>query len=384
MLQNNFGAVIVAAGSSRRMGASQSKVLMNLAGRPVLSYSLDALCACPLIARLAVVCRDEDREKIEKIAAASPKQVELIAGGPERQDSVLNGIHVLEDCDYLLIHDGARPLVTSNLVQAVCEDALQYGASAAAVRVKDTCKLVDEEGFVLETPPREKLMSVQTPQAFERALYLYAAERAASSGRTFTDDCQLVEAAGGRVHLVQGDYKNLKITTPEDLLSAEAFLAGEKKMRIGSGYDVHRLTEGRALILGGVKIPFEKGLLGHSDADVLAHAVADALLGAAALGDIGKLFPDTEERYRGADSLLLLSEVCRRVRESGHEIKNIDATVMAQRPKLAPYILQMREKLAETCGITTEQISVKATTEEGMGFTGSGEGMSATAVCLLS
>ena len=136
MLQNNFGAVIVAAGSSRRMGASQSKVLMNLAGRPVLSYSLDALCACPLIARLAVVCRDEDREKIEKIAAASPKQVELIAGGPERQDSVLNGIHVLEDCDYLLIHDGARPLVTSNLVQAVCEDALQYGASAAAVRVK--------------------------------------------------------------------------------------------------------------------------------------------------------------------------------------------------------------------------------------------------------
>ena len=155
-------------------------------------------------------------------------------------------------------------------------------------------------------------------------------------------------------------------------------------MRIGSGYDVHRLTEGRALILGGVKIPFEKGLLGHSDADVLAHAVADALLGAAALGDIGKLFPDTEERYRGADSLLLLSEVCRRVRESGHEIEKIDATVMAQRPKLAPYILQMREKLAETCGITTEQISVKATTEEGMGFTGSGEGMSASAVCLLS
>lgn len=154
-------------------------------------------------------------------------------------------------------------------------------------------------------------------------------------------------------------------------------------MRIGHGYDVHRLVEGRRLILGGVEIPWKKGLLGHSDADVLAHAVADALLGAAALGDIGKLFPDTDPAYEGADSLLLLAEVCRVVREKGYEIENIDATILAQAPKLRPHIDVMREKLAGACGISTGQVSVKATTEEGLGFTGAGEGIAVHSVCLL-
>ena len=184
--------------------------------------------------------------------------------------------------------------------------------------------------------------------------------------------------------MTPGDYRNLKLTTPEDRLAARAYLGKEQKtVRIGSGYDVHKLVKDRKLILGGVEIPFEKGLLGHSDADVLAHAIADALLGAAALGDIGKLFPDNDPKYEGADSLVLLEQVCILLREKGYAIGNVDATVIAQKPKLAPWIPQMRENLAKACGISTSAVSVKATTEEGLGFTGSGEGIAATAVCLL-
>ena len=184
--------------------------------------------------------------------------------------------------------------------------------------------------------------------------------------------------------MTPGDYRNLKLTTPEDRLAARAYLGkGQKTVRIGSGYDVHKLVEDRKLILGGVEIPFEKGLLGHSDADVLAHAIADALLGAAALGDIGKLFPDNDPKYEGADSLVLLEQVCVLLREKGYAIGNVDATVIAQKPKLAPWIPQMRENLAKACGIPGSAVSVKATTEEGLGFTGSGEGIAATAVCLL-
>lgn len=203
---------------------------------------------------------------------------------------------------------------------------------------------------------------------------------------SYTDDCQLIEAAGGRVRLTLGDYKNIKLTTPEDRVTARAYLGEqkeEKTMRIGSGYDVHRLVEGRKLILGGVDVPYERGLLGHSDADVLAHAITDALLGAAALGDIGKLFPDNDPQYEGADSLALLGRVCALLGEKGYSIGNIDATVIAQRPKLAPHIPQMRENLAKACGIALPQVSVKATTEEGLGFTGSGDGIAASAVCLL-
>ncbi len=315
------------------------------------------------------------------------KPVAVVPGGQERQDSVLQGVETLSpELPYLLIHDGARPFVTPEMVEAVCKDAVAFGAATAAVPSKDTCKLSDGQGFVESTPPRERLMAIQTPQAFEREMYLYALRKAQSAGVSYTDDCQLIEAAGGRVRLTQGDYKNIKLTTPEDRVTARAYLGEqkeEKTMRIGSGYDVHKLVEGRKLILGGVDVPYEKGLLGHSDADVLAHAIADALLGAAALGDIGKLFPDNDPQYEGADSLVLLGRVCALLVEKGYSIGNIDATVIAQRPKLAPHIPQMRENLAKACGIASSQVSVKATTEEGLGFTGSGEGIAASAVCLL-
>jgi len=387
-VEGQFGAVIVAAGKSTRMEGGTSKVLEDLGGKPVLLYSFMTLAQSPWVGELCVVCREEDLDQVRALLVGKTrKPVAVVPGGQERQDSVLQGVEALSpELPYLLIHDGARPFVAPEMVEAVCKDAVAYGAATAAVPSKDTCKLSNGQGFVESTPPRERLMAIQTPQAFEREMYLYALRKAQSAGVSYTDDCQLIEAAGGRVRLTLGDYKNIKLTTPEDRVTARAYLGEqkeEKTMRIGSGYDVHRLVEGRKLILGGVDVPYERGLLGHSDADVLAHAITDALLGAAALGDIGKLFPDNDPQYEGADSLALLGRVCALLGEKGYSIGNIDATVIAQRPKLAPHIPQMRENLAKACGIALPQVSVKATTEEGLGFTGSGDGIAASAVCLL-
>lgn len=384
-INGKFGAIVAAAGGSVRMGGGASKVLRQLDGTPVLRYSLLAMEQCGEIAEIVVVCREGDRPAAEKAARGVTLPVRFVIGGNERQESVQAGEEALSpELEYLLIHDGARPLVTPEVIRRVCKDAMEYGAATAAVPVKDTCKLGGE--FVESTPPRERLFAVQTPQAFRRDMYLYALDRAEDDGKRYTDDCQLIEAAGGRVRLTPGDSRNIKLTTPEDMLAAEAFLGQrreDRRMRVGYGYDVHRLVEGRKLILAGVDIPFERGLLGHSDADVLTHAVADALLGAAALGDIGRLFPDSDPRYAGADSLKLLGEVCRVLKENGYAIGNLDCTLIAQRPKIAPYIQRMRENLANACGVDVEQISVKATTEEGLGFTGSEEGMAASAVALV-
>lgn len=387
MEQAKFGAVLLAAGNSTRMGGSRSKVLEELGGRPALCRSLEVLDRCPLIGEICLVCREQDRADMLPLTSGLNTPVQVVPGGAQRQDSVEQGVEALTGpWEYVAIHDGARPLVTDEVLAAVCRDAMAHGAATAAVPSKDTCKLADEAGFVAATPARDRLWAVQTPQAFSLALYREALGKARAAGQSYTDDCQLIEAAGGSVKLTMGDYRNIKLTTPEDLLAARAYLGGEggkKTVRIGYGYDVHRLVEGRKLILAGVEVPFEKGLLGHSDADVIAHAVADALLGAAALGDIGHLFPDTDPRYAGADSLKLLGEVCRLLREKGFSIGNIDATLLAQRPKIAPHIVQMRENLAAACGIPVGQVSVKATTEERLGFTGREEGMAASAVCLL-
>ena len=387
MEQAKFGAVLLAAGNSTRMGGSRSKVLEELGGRPALCRSLEVLDRCPLIGEICLVCREQDRADMLPLTSGLNTPVRVVPGGAQRQDSVEQGVEALTGpWEYVAIHDGARPLVTEEVLAAVCRDAMAHGAATAAVPSKDTCKLADEAGFVAATPARDRLWAVQTPQAFSLALYREALGKARAAGQSYTDDCQLIEAAGGKVKLTMGDYRNIKLTTPEDLLAARAYLGGEggkKTVRIGYGYDVHRLLEGRKLILAGVDVPFEKGLLGHSDADVIAHAVADALLGAAALGDIGHLFPDTDPRYDGADSLKLLAEVCRLLREKGFSIGNIDATLLAQRPKIAPHISRMRENLAAACGIAADQVSVKATTEERLGFTGREEGMAASAVCLL-
>ena len=236
--------------------------------------------------------------------------------------------------------------------------------------------------MVEQTPDRSTLYAVQTPQCFDRAAYLAALDELDEEKvRLVTDDCSLFELTGRTVQLTQGDYANLKITTREDL--PRPVQKEEPKMRIGHGYDVHRLVEDRKLILGGVEVPFEKGLLGHSDADVLTHAVMDAVLGAAALGDIGKHFPDNDPAYAGADSLKLAQHVARILQEKGWRIENIDATLLCQRPKLAPHIPAMRANLAAAFGLPVEAVSVKATTEEHLGFTGEGLGIAAHAVALI-
>lgn len=367
-------AVIVAAGASRRMGFD--KLSFRLPdGRSVLQTSCDALAAHPAVTGLVLVCGG-NRAACEAIAAHCPKPCTVVQGGATRADSVRSGLAAAEG-ELVAIHDAARPFVSEAVITAVLTAAAADGAAAPAVPVKDTIKIADGAGRVAATPDRASLYAVQTPQCFRRSLYLQALSAVTGEKASLvTDDCSLFELAGLPVTLTKGDYANYKITTKEDLQK-------EKTMRIGHGYDVHRLVEDRKLILGGVEIPFEKGLLGHSDADVLLHAVMDAVLGAAALGDIGQHFPDNDPAYKGADSLQLTREVAKIIAAHGYRVGNIDATILCQRPKLAPYIPAMREKIADAFGLPVDAVSVKATTEEHLGFTGEGLGIAAHAVALI-
>ena len=367
-------AILVAAGASRRMGFDKlSHRLPD--GRTVLETSLAAFEHHPAVDQLVLVAGG-NLEQCRALAARCGKPAAVVQGGASRADSVRAGVLAARG-QLVAIHDAARPFVSQAVITRALEAAAQTGAAAPAVPVKDTVKIAAPDGRVQATPDRSTLFAVQTPQCFDRARYLQAMERVRGpQASAVTDDCSLFELAGFAVQLVEGDYANAKITTIEDL-------KGESKMRIGHGYDVHRLVEGRKLILGGVDIPYEKGLLGHSDADVLLHAVSDALLGAAALGDIGGHFPDTDPRYKGADSLELLRQVGLLLKQAGYTVGNIDATILCQAPKLAPHIPAMRQNIARVLDLPADAVSVKATTEEKLGFTGAGQGIAAHAVALI-
>ncbi len=367
-------AILVAAGSSRRMGFDKLSHRLP-GGLTVLQTSLRAFERHPRVQEIVLVA-GANLDTCRQLAAACSKPCKAVPGGDTRAESVRAGLAAA--CgEIVAIHDAARPFVSEEIITTAIEAAEQNGAAAPAVPVKDTVKVADKNSRVVDTPDRSTLFAVQTPQCFRRELYRQALEVVTGEKADLvTDDCSLFELAGLPVVLTPGDYANLKITTKEDL-------KGETTMRIGHGYDVHRLVEGRKLILGGVDIPYEKGLLGHSDADVLLHAISDALLGAAALGDIGKHFPDTDPRYEGADSLRLLQEVGKLVNAAGYRVGNIDATVLCQAPKLAPHIQTMRANIARALDVQVEQVSVKATTEEHLGFTGQGQGIAAHAVALL-
>ena len=371
-------AILLSGGNGERMGASVNKTLLPLLGECALCRALRVLrrhCDGAVI-----VLRPQDEAAVRQALADSHLTVEAIAyGGADRQESVKNGLAALPaDCDIVLVHDGARPLVDDATVENVIESVKQYGSGVAGTSVTDTVKQAAPDGTVLSTPDRSALRAVQTPQGFRREL-IERAHREITE--RCTDDAALVERLGVPVHLCAGSPRNIKLTAPEDLTLAEFYLSGLP--RVGHGYDAHRLVPDRKLILGGVEIPYEKGLLGHSDADVLVHAVIDALLGAAALGDIGGHFPDSDPQYKGVFSIRLLEETARILKEAGYAVCNIDATLIAQRPKLAAYIPQMRENIAAAVGLDTACVSVKATTTEGMGFEGAGEGISAHAVALI-
>ncbi len=376
----NVTAVLACGGKSLRMG--ENKLLINLCGKSCLRRSAEAVLSSPDVKTLIVAAPEDMTEKYSEELSGLRLKPLFAPAGATRSESVKNAAELSRD-SLILIHDGARPLVSPEEVQSSIDDAFIYGSSVVCTPQKDTVRYSDgEKSFC---PNRDLLYTVRTPQTFERSLYLKMLN-ACEPG--ITDDSQLLDAIGRVPHITLGSFRNIKLTTPDDV-SLARILLGEMNMstnmnfRIGHGYDVHRLVEGRALILGGVNIPCEKGLLGHSDADVLVHAIIDSLLGAAALGDIGKLFPDNDPKYSGADSIKLLERVTEYVSEKGFKPINVDATVIAQAPKLSPYIEKMRERIAEAMKTEVDKISVKATTEERLGFTGSGEGIAAHAVCLL-
>ena len=382
-------AVIVAAGRGERMGLGRNKLFAPLCGVPVIVHTVRALRDTGLFdGGIVVVTGEDDMAQMRELL--KNEGVTLTPGGADRQESVCRGLACCPaQADIIAIHDGARPLATSEVVERTIQSARRFGSGVAAVPLKDTVKRVDEQGRAVETPPRDALRAVQTPQTFDAALIRRAHEQGLCGPRA-TDDAALVERLGERVVLTQGDAENIKLTTPEDMLLAEQVIlrrAGRAKeesaMRIGHGYDVHRLVEGRKLILCGVEVPYERGLLGHSDADVALHALMDALLGAAALGDIGRHFPDTDPAYAGADSTKLLDHVVDLLAREGYRVGNVDVTIIAQRPKLKDYIERMRACVAEHLRVDVRDVNVKATTTEKLGFEGEGLGISSHAVACI-
>lgn len=384
----SIAAIIPAAGSGKRMNNPVEKQFLTLAGKPILVHALQVLENHPKIDHVVLALsksriKSAQKELLEKYGIK--KVDKIVEGGEERWESVQNAFSALSDSDRLvLIHDAVRPFVRPGQIDAVIAAAEEHGAATLAAKISNTVKRA-ADGLAYETVDRKNLWSIQTPQVFKRDL-LEKAMRQAQKAKDFgTDECYIVEKVKHTVKLVESSDWNLKITTPEDLKIAEKIMQEPSGMlRTGTGYDVHRLVEGRKLILGGVEISHPKGLLGHSDADVLCHAIGDALLGAIHEGDLGKHFPDSNKKYKDISSLELLRHIGKLVEEKGHKICNLDSTIVAQRPKVAPFIEKMRQNISEALGVKTDMISVKATTTEGLGFEGREEGISAQAVALVS
>jgi 2-C-methyl-D-erythritol 4-phosphate cytidylyltransferase/2-C-methyl-D-erythritol 2,4-cyclodiphosphate synthase len=406
------GAVIPAAGLARRFGSSENKIWARLAGRTVLEWTLSAFNMHPAIHAIVIVAGAEEAARVRVAASAFPKVIAVVAGGATRAASVRNGLDALpSECSLVLVHDAARPLVSAELISRVVEATAQTGGAVPGLPLSDTVKRVDGDGLVRATIPRTEtfgtetlagLTAVQTPQGARVVLLRDAYRRFDFAHAEPTDEASLLEAIGAPVKVVPGDVINIKITRPEDIALAERLLnvdsgsasresekkeAGSGEIRTGFGYDVHAFAApeaGRQLFLGGVAIPHDRGLEGHSDADVLLHAVCDALLGAASLGDIGILFPNTDDTYKGISSLRLLAIVGERLARAGWRIVNIDATVVAEAPRLMPHRAAMQQAMAACLGLEADRVSVKATTSEKMGFVGRQEGIACWAVATVT
>lgn len=378
--------VLAAGGSGTRMQANENKIFLCVGSRPVLVRSI--LLFERLIDGMVIVCREEDQPRIRNLLPSLSVSfpIWITAGGSTRQMSVLNGLRALraEDDDIVLVHDAARCAAPQAVIEEVLDSCIRFGSGVPGIPAVSTMKTSDDGRVVSGTVDRSHLYEIQTPQGFRFRMLLDAYCKAEAEEFIATDDASVVEYCNIPVRLTSGSRNNIKITEKEDLPIMEAILqAPSPAVRIGMGYDVHQLVENRKLILCGVDIPYSLGLLGHSDADVALHALMDAMLGAAALGDIGTHFPDSDKKYEGISSLVLLQESARCVRDAGYELVNADITIVAQRPKLAPYIPQMVQNISDAIQCDPLQISVKATTTERLGFEGRGEGISAQAVCLL-
>jgi 2-C-methyl-D-erythritol 4-phosphate cytidylyltransferase / 2-C-methyl-D-erythritol 2,4-cyclodiphosphate synthase len=385
-------AIIPAGGSGKRLKSDLAKQYLLLAGSPILVHTLLVFQKAAIIDEIILVVPEHDiefvREEFVKKQNLS-KVTKIVTGGAERQDSVRSGLAAVNDqADIVLVHDAVRPFVTEKMINEVVIAARKDQVASIGVKAKDTIKETKDDGRVVKTLPRHNLWLTQTPQAFQFAVLQKAYDAAGRDNYYGTDDASLVERIGIKVKMIAGSYGNIKITTSEDLVIAKALLksksGGERQTRIGYGYDSHRFVAGRKLILGGVEIPFEKGLQGHSDADALIHAICDALLGAAGAGDIGRHFPDTDPQYKDISSMLLLGRVRDIVAAKGFAINNIDATIIMEKPKVASFATQIITSIAKALNIAAVDINIKAKTNEGMGFVGRGEGIAVTAVAALN
>ena len=370
--------ILLAAGASSRMG--ENKLWLRIGSKTVLERSMEAMRRAACFSRIVIVCRGDDSHRVAALAQAIFKEnYELVPGGSERQYSVANALAAIGNAEIALVHDAARCFAEPQLFQACVEAAREYGAAAAGIHTHDTVKRA-ENGVITATLDRDHIVTIQTPQAARLPLLRQAHEKAAIEGFLGTDESVLLERMGIPVRLVEAKTNNIKITTQEDIMAGQNIVG--MRYRCGTGYDAHRLVPGLPLYLGGVKVPHTHGLSGHSDADALIHAIIDALLGAAVAADIGHHFPPTET-YRGISSLKLLERTYKIVTEKGFTIVNVDGTVIMQQPRLAPFVPQMRENIAAALKTDIENVSVKATTTEGLGFEGQQQGVSAMAIAML-
>ncbi len=383
--------IIPAAGSGTRMKLDYPKQYHEIAGAPILIHTIQAFIHHPKIDTVVVVVpADRLNSTTLLVNKFNLEQVQLVAGGARRQDSVYNGLSSLSpETDIVLVHDGARPMVTSELISDCLRAAQNGGGAIAAVPVTDTIKKGSISNQVVATVDREGLWKAQTPQAAPYKLLMQA--YVVNGDEDVTDESSLLEKAGIPVTLVEGSETNIKVTRPEDILLAMTIMQKDKlkpeqdtSMKIGHGFDAHKFAENRKLVLGGVEIPHTLGLAGHSDADVLTHALCDALLGAIGAGDIGRHFPDSSDKFKDIYSIELLEQVIEQVQAKGLKLGNADITVVCQKPKLAPHLEKMVLTIAKACNTATVNINIKATTTEKMGFTGREEGISCHAVVLLT
>ncbi len=386
--------LVVAAGRGLRAGAGGPKQYRLLADRPLLAVTLANLADAAAGAAIQPVIHRDDRDLFEDVLTAlTPDQRQAVRapaiGAATRQGSVRAGLAALNDFknapEIVLIHDAARPFVSKILTDRAAAAALDFGAAAPGLPLADTIKAVDETGAIVGTPPRDRLRAVQTPQAFAFPLICDAHERAAAAGLAdLTDDAAVAEWAGATVRIFEGDPANMKVTTAEDFARAEQRLLGDlADVRVGQGYDVHAFTDGDCIWLGGLRVPHTRGLEGHSDADVLMHAITDAILGALADGDIGSHFPPSDPQWKGAASEVFLRHAAGLARARGGAIAHIDGTIVCEAPKVGPHRDAIRARLAEILGLPIGRVAVKATTSERLGFTGRREGIAAMATATL-
>jgi 2-C-methyl-D-erythritol 4-phosphate cytidylyltransferase/2-C-methyl-D-erythritol 2,4-cyclodiphosphate synthase len=372
----DFAAIIVAAGSGSRAGGGPSKQWRAVAGKPAARWSVEAFYAAGAKTIVAVIPAHE--EDTARAILGDLEGLILVHGGATRAQSVMAGLAALKaDDDVVMIHDAARPFLSTDHIKALLDGMAGADGAILALPVADTVKR--EAGETIVTSPRDGLWRAQTPQAF-RVGPLNAAYAAWNDAAAPTDDAGVIEAIGGKVRLVPGDPMLMKLTYPEDFMMAERLAGGARITRTGQGVDAHRLGPGDGVWLCGVKIPSDKALIGHSDADAGLHAITDAILGAIGQGDIGDHFPPTDPQWKGAPSHIFLSHAADLVRQGGGALVSIDVTLICERPKIKPHREVMRARLAEILGLPVGRISVKATTTEGMGYTGREEGILAQAI----